>query len=396
MVYIIVFALLSLLCVLCLTAVCASAVRLVVQRADPAGLLRLKRWAACLAAAAALNAGLVALSHWRAHTPAITDAQGRRLPGSVAELTSLDLNGRRQWISLRGQDMDKPVLLFLAGGPGGTQLAAARHELAALEQHFVVVGWDQPGSGKSFGALRTEDLSVETYIEDGHALTGYLKERFDEEKIYLIGESWGSALGIFLAERYPGDYHALVGTGQMTDFALTERMDYQAAMAMAQAEGNDALIRKLEKNGEPPYYGKGMALKSAVYLNYLSERMVSDPRIKNPGYNTLRDIGSPEYGLLDKINFLRGLLKTYEHVYPLLCGIDLRQDYAKIDVPVRFFLGRHDLNAPPILAEEYVRVLDAPEKNIVWFEHSGHSPWINESEKFAEEVLRCFTAGLDY
>jgi pimeloyl-ACP methyl ester carboxylesterase len=283
------------------------------------------------------------------------------------------------------------VLLFLAGGPGGTHMAAVRHELAELEKHFVVVGWDQPGSGKSYYAEKTANITVDTYVQDGHALTEYLKERFSQEKIYLVGESWGSALGIFLAYKYPQSYHALIGTGQMIDFAETERMDYAKALEIAENDGDAALVEKLKANGEPPYYGKDVTWKSAVYLNYLSGIMASNPKIHNPGYNTFRDIASPEYGLLDKINYARGIINTFNHVYQQLYNIDMRTDYIKLDVPVYFFLGRHDINAPTVLVEEYERILDAPDKGIVWFEHSGHSPWINERDKFVREVLSCFT-----
>jgi pimeloyl-ACP methyl ester carboxylesterase len=140
----------------------------------------------------------------------------------------------------------------------------------------------------------------------------------------------------------------------------------------------------------PPYYGKDVTWKSAVYLNYLSRYMANHPGIQNPGYNTFRDVGSQEYGLLDKINYFRGIINTFNHVYQQLYTIDLRKDYAKLDVPVYFFMGRYDINAPTVLVEEYGRILDAPEKGIVWFEHSGHSPWINERDKFVREVISCF------
>jgi len=119
--------------------------------------------------------------------------------------------------------------------------------------------------------------------------------------------------------------------------------------------------------------------------------MAQNPEIHNPGYNTLRDIASSEYGIIDKLNFFLGLVNTYNHVYQQLYSIDLRTDYLKLELPVYFFLGRHDINAPTVLVEEYLQVLEAPDKRIVWFEHSGHSPWINETEKFIIEVLSCFT-----
>ncbi len=360
------------------------------KKTNPKQLVRLRKSAIVFAVAMILNAGLIAISQLTASTPRIVDENGNTPKDSIAELRKVELNGRKQWISLRGWDKNAPVLLFLAGGPGGTQMAAVRHELAELEKHFVVVNWDQPGSGKSYYAEKTKNITAQTYIEDGCALTEYLKERFSQEKIYLVGESWGSALGIFLVDKYPESYHAFIGTGQMVDFAETERMDYAKALEIAQSKGDTAIIQRLKANGEPPYYGKDVTWKSAVYLNYLSAYMAANPEIHNPGYNTLRDIGSSEYGLLDKINFFRGIVNTFNHVYQQLYNIDLRKGHTKLDVPVYFFLGRHDVNAPTVMVEEYMRVLDAPEKRIVWFEHSGHSPWINERTKFVREVLSCF------
>jgi pimeloyl-ACP methyl ester carboxylesterase len=359
------------------------------KKTHPQQLIRLKKTALFFAVMVILNTGLITFSQFTAYTPNIVDENGDTPENSIAELRDIELNGRKEWISLRGWDKTAPVLLFLAGGPGGTQMAAVRHELAELEKHFVVVNWDQPGSGKSYYATNTQNITVQTYIQDGHALTEYLKEGFSQEKIYLMGESWGSALGIFLVHEYPESYHALIGTGQMVDFAETERMDYAKAMEIAKNNGDTDLIEKLTANGEPPYYGKDVTWKSAAYLNYLNNYMASNPGIQNPGYNTLRDIGSSEYGLLDKINFIRGIINTFGHVYPQLYDIDMRTDYTKLNVPVYFFLGRYDINAPTVLVEEYEQVLNAPDKGIVWFEYSGHNPWINERDKFVEEAVSC-------
>ncbi len=348
--------------------------------------LRLKRNSLLLLILIVLTGGFMIFSQITASTPPIKDELGNPVERSIAELRQVNLNGREEWISVRGHNSENPVLLFLAGGPGGTQMAAVRHDLSELEKHFVVVVWDQPGSGKSYGA-GNESLTVDTYIEDGYALTQYLCEQFQQEKIYLVGESWGSALGIFLAGEYPDSYHAMIGTGQMIDFLETENMDYDKALEIAQAQGDTDKIAKLEANGRPPYYGSDVTWKSAEYLNYLGTYMGQNPEIHNGGYNTFRDIFSPEYGVIDKINFLRGIVTTFNHVYPQLYGIDLRTEYPKLEVPVYFFLGRHDINAPASLVEDYLAILEAPHKEIIWFEHSGHSPWINESEKLVTEII---------
>jgi pimeloyl-ACP methyl ester carboxylesterase len=390
----ILFLLLTVLVVVALAGVLFLSIyriiALIRKKTNSKQVTRLKKTAIFLAVVMVLNVGLVTVTQFIAFTPRIVDENGSTPENSIAELIEIELGGSKQWISLRGWDKSKPVLLFLAGGPGGTQMAAVRQELAELEKHFVVVNWDQPGSGKSYYAEKIKNITVDTYIHDGYALTEYLKERFSQEKIYLVGESWGSALGIFLIDRYPESYHAFIGTAQMIDFAETERMDYAKAMEIAGVKNDETIIKCMEANGIPPYYGRNVTLKSAVYLNYLSTYMASNPAIHNPGYNTDRDITSSEYGLLDKINYARGVINTFNQVYQQLYDIDMRTDYTKLSVPVYFFLGRHDVNAPTSLVQEYMEVLDAPHKEIIFFEHSGHSPWINESDKFVEEVLSCF------
>ncbi|MBS6182192.1 alpha/beta hydrolase [[Clostridium] innocuum] len=348
--------------------------------------VRLKRNTMLLIVTIILMGGLMIYSQLTVSTPKIKDENGNVMENSIATLESVDLNARSEWISIRGQNKNNPVLLFLAGGPGGSQMAAVRHELSELEKHFVVVVWDQPGSGKSYSA-GNENLTVNTYIEDGLALTEYLRNRFNHEKIYLVGESWGSALAVFLASKSPDYYHAVIGTGQMVDFLETENLDYDKAIEIATEKGDNDKINKLKENGRPPYYGSDVTWKSAEYLNYLSSYMNSNPKIQNSGYQTFRDIFSSEYSILDKINYLRGIVNTFNYVYPQLYDIDLRTDYSKNNVPIYFFLGRHDINAPISLVENYLNVLEAPHKEIIWFENSGHSPWINESDRFVRELI---------
>ncbi len=321
-----------------------------------------------------------------ATTPPITDAAGKPLPGSIATLETAPLNGSEQWVSIRGRDVNNPVLLFLAGGPGGSQLATARYALGGLEEHFVVVNWEQPGAGKSFDAVDRATLTPERYIEDAHALILHLRERFGQEKVYLLGESWGSALGIMLVQRYPELFHAFVGAGQMVAFLETDRMDYDFAMQWAQERGDAAKVEALVRQGPPPY-DEDVAWKSATYLLDTYAYMNANPAIADNGANTFRDLAAPEYGLYDKVSWFRGVIETLGVVYPQLWNVDFRQQAPKLDVPVYFLIGRHDINAPVTLTEEYYNLLDAPHKEIVWFEHSGHTPWVHESTRFVQVMV---------
>ena len=391
MIITVIFAVLLVIAETLLMALLVNTVRLLVQhtrKVDKKPTISQIKWnKSLLIAICVLCVGFVWITQLTASTPAIRDENGNKVEGSIAELRQVDLNGRKEWISIRGYNKSRPVLLFLAGGPGGSQMAAVRYDLAKLEKHFVVVNWDQAGSGKSYGAAAIGSITPQTYIDDGYALTQYLCKAFGQDKIYLVGESWGSALGIFLIDKAPESYHALIGTGQMISFLDTEMMDYELAMEIAREKGDAKTLETLVSNGPPPYYGKNVTWKSAAYLQYLGAYMTVNPEIYNGGYNTFRDLFASEYGILDKINYFRGMVATFNAVYPQLYDIDLRENYTELEVPVYFFMGRHDINAPISLAEEYFELLDAPHKEIVWFEHSGHNPWINESSVFVQKII---------
>ena len=326
-------------------------------------------------------------SQYFTKTPPITDAQGNPIPGSIATLEKVNLNGSEQWISIRGRDVNKPVLLFLAGGPGGSQIVTERRALAGLEDHFVVVNWEQPGAGKSFDAVDRSTLTPERYVADGIALTEHLRTRFDEEKIYLVGESWGSALSVWMVQRNPEYFHAIINTGQMVAFLENDLMCYDFALDLARERGNTQKVEQLTKQGPPPYYGKGTAMKESAFLMDTFNYMNADPRIADDGFDTFQDLAGSEYGLYDKLNWFRGALETIDAVYPQLWSVDLRQQATALEVPVYFLLGRYDVNAPPVLAEEYFQLLKAPRKELIWFDHSGHNPWVTESDRFEEVII---------
>lgn len=329
----------------------------------------------------------IVISQAYAFTPPITDKNGNVIPDSIATLEKVNLNGSKQWISIRGNDVNKPVLLFLAGGPGGSQLVTQRRALGALEDHFVVVNWEQLGAGKSFDAVDKSELSPERYIADGIALVEYLRERFSEEKVYLLGESWGSALGVWMVQRNPEYFHAFIGTGQMVAFLENDLMCYDFVLNLMREQGNLEKVQQLEEQGPPPYYGKGTAMKEAAFLMETFNTMNADPKIADDGFNTFQDLAGSEYGLYDKLNWFRGALVTMDAVYPQLWDVDFRKQATQLEVPVYFLIGRHDVNAPPVLAEEYFNILDTPHKELIWFEHSGHNPWVNESAAFVDVVV---------
>ena len=339
-------------------------------------------WGVTSVAAVALVALAIAIAT-PATTAPLTDGNGKPLSGSVAELATVPIGGHHQALMIRGRSVENPVLLHLAGGPGGTDLGAMRADVG-LEQDFVVVTWDQRGAGKSYAALDPAGtLTLDQMVADTIELTNYLRVRFDQDRIYLVGNSWGTILGVLAVQQHPELYHAYIGTGQMVSPRTTDIMFWQDTLAWAERTGNAELAVTLRGNGAPPYadlFGYESALSHEHDWNPYPE---FDNDTEMPA-----NLLVPENSLMDKLNGLRAFLDTFAVLYPQLQEVDFRADVPSLDVPVYMVLGAYEARGRAVPANEWFELLDAPSKERIVFEHSGHRPLFEEPAAFASIMAR--------
>ena len=172
-------------------------------------------------------------------TPPFRGPRGEVVPGSIAEIAYLRLGGVDQWVMIRGESVANPPLIFLHGGPGLSETGFFRHFNAPLEKSFTVVYWDQRGAGKSFDRdIPRSSMTVEQFIADLDELVDAVRKRLGKTKVAIFGHSWGSALGVLYAARFPEKVAAYVGSGQIGDWAAGESASYAFALAEAQRRGN--------------------------------------------------------------------------------------------------------------------------------------------------------------
>lgn len=336
--------------------------------------------------------GLALVVAMPASTPPVYGADGNPVAGSVAELTTVELGGAEQAISIRAADPDDPVLLYLSGGPGQSDLAFARALLEPLERDFVVVAWDQRGSGRSYGALDpTSDLTLEQAVADTIELSEYLRTRFDEEAIYLLGESWGTTLGVLAAQQRPDLYHAYIGSGQMVSQRQTDRIIWRDLLAWAQEHEDGALYDEVLTLGEPPYRDTPWANSLVMGYYGVLETSYEPPqayieRGESSAIGPFGVLGS-EYGFVDKANVIRGLVDMFSLMYPQLQDIDFREDVPRLEVPVVILDGAHELRGRRSLAHEWFEALEAPDKRLVTYEDAGHSVVFEQADAFSQLMV---------
>ena len=318
-----------------------------------------------------------------ASTSAIRDADGDVIPGSIAELTRIDVNGHDLGLMIRGHSVDNPVLLFLAGGPGGSEYGAMRRHLPELEEHFTVVTWDQRGSGTSYSELDpTDTITLEGFVDDTTVVTEYLLERFDTDQVYLLGQSWGTTLGVLAVQERPSMYRAFVGTGQMVSQLATDRLFYDDTLAWAEDTGRDGLADELRDIGPPPY---DEMLDYETALSHEHEVYPYDHSGNSEGEGQMSEnLLVSEYTLLDQLHVLPAFMDTFGALYPQLQDIDFRESATEFEVPMFFVQGAHEAGGRAELFDDWYPMIEAPIVDRVEFATSGHRPLWEQPDEFVE------------
>ena len=314
-------------------------------------------------------------------TMPILDAQGHEIAGSVATLEQIKLGGVSQWILIRGNSVEKPLLLKLHGGPGQAEMATVRFN-RLLEKDFIVVEWDQRGAGKSAQAIDPERaMNIAQFVEDTHELTELLLKRYHQKNLILVGSSWGSVIGIETVKKYPDLYRAFVSTGQIADFTEGMNVGYHFLMAEAKKRNNTNALNELTKLGPPPYAGEEGNAKREIYGKWLEAFggvWHSSEKFDRVGWM----ISSVEYAWPEKLHYTSAAKKSFNLLLPQLTAVDLNSTVPKVEVPIYFAVGRYDQMAPFEVSQAYFSKLVAAKKEWVWFEDSAHFPQWEEMKKF--------------
>ncbi len=325
-----------------------------------------------------LGAIIAVLYFW--FTPGRTP--GIRGPNSIALLQRLPIGGVDQYVLIRGNDASLPVLLFLHGGPAMPMMYLGHVFQRQLEKEFVVVQWDRRGTGKSYREDVANTLTTEQLVADTVELTNLLRERFHQHKIYLVGHSWGTYLGMIVIQRHPELYHAYVGIGQLARSSPIAGIQDQYIIEQANRARDEDALRDLKENAE--------SVRETLLFRYGGE-------IRNAKSFTpllLTGLAAPEYSLRDARNIPRGVsLYAKKMIYNSISG-ELMEAVKEVKIPIYFFTGRYDYCDPFVLTEEYFDKIAAPEKHLVWFENSAHFPFYEEPEVFARQMEAVLHSGL--
>jgi pimeloyl-ACP methyl ester carboxylesterase len=320
----------------------------------------------------------------------LKDKDGNTIVNSLAEKHFIEIGGIQQGFFLRSENPKNPVILFLHGGPGSPELALLyRYEVQErLEKYFTVCWWDQRGAGMSFSnSIDPATMTLEQMIEDTRQITEYLKSRFNQEKIFLMGHSWGSFLGIKTIEKYPENYFAFFGIGQVTNQVESEKLAYDYMLQHAIEINDKPSIRNLEKFNKNASDFPTMEYIGTVRSPLMNKYGIGLMRENFSMAGLIKDVlFFKGYTLSEKIKFIQGMTFSLEHLWDYVVTKNLFELSISFQVPVYIIHGKYDYQVSYTLAYEYYKIIEAPDKSFFTFEKSAHSPNAEEPEKFVQIV----------
>jgi len=298
----------------------------------------------------------------------------------VEEKSFIELGGEEQYVEMTGGSSTNPVLLFIHGGPGWPQTPQLRYFNSDLSKDFIVVAWDQPGCGQSFMKNpRSGHLSIRQIIEDAHELTQILKKKFAQDKIYLAGYSWGSIVGLHLAQQYPEDYRTYVGIGQVIHMRRGIELSRQWLTEKATEKGDSETLAALSRLAEKD--SSFCRSELDCFLKQYELIRKYGGATHNPQAETEEEKAMVLYEDYRSYDWYKGFEFSAQRLEKDMFDTDLTF-IRKLELPALFLEGRHDWNVPSVLTEQFMEALEAPKKELVWFEDSGHGLLYEEADRF--------------
>lgn len=310
------------------------------------------------------------------------------MENSIAERIKINFEGYEVGLTLLGTDLDNPILLVCGGGPGIPQYLVECLYPSVLPEKFVVCYFDYVACGASYTKVNPEEITDKLLMEETLAVTDYLRDRFNREKIYIMGHSFGTYIALSVVDKHPENYIAYLAVAQTCDQNKSEFMAYDHMKAQYEALGNDKMVKKLEK-----YNIK----ENEEDYNKYRYSGVRDNAMHNLGVGTTRDMKSvvtdlffasfkcKEYTVRERIAIWQGKVQSNRFTAGKH-DFNAFEEVPRIEIPVYFFGGKYDYTCCIDLQQEYYEFIDAPKKEFFLYESSAHSPVYEEAQR-TNEVL---------
>ena len=313
-----------------------------------------------------------------------------QLANGINESEYLDVNGQKQYILMTGKDTSNPVIIYLHGGPSSPDTCVAYNFVDHLMDEYTFIGWDQRGCGRTYyknieADPESKTASFEQALEDLDEIVDYARERFGQEKVIIMGHSYGTVLGSTYVRAHPDKVSTYIGIGQMVSLERADVYSYNDALSKAQAAGDDTT--EMEKAFDD--FKNNPEIPTLLTLRNLTSKY--HPAEKHGDYLGLA-LFSPYSGIDDIKWFIKQLGDIHEYValnqqlFDYVLKFDALEEDLNYEMPVYFISGSEDWVCPVQSTQEYYEKITAPKKDFRTIEKCGHDVQLASSREFSQLV----------
>ncbi len=299
---------------------------------------------------------------------------------TLASINYIKIGGIKQCVLIRTDNTNNPILLFLHGGPGMPMMYLAHKFQRPLEKNFTVVQWDRRGAGKTYSTNipSKESMNIRQLIDDAYTVIDTLRSRYHQDKIILVGHSFGTYLGSIMVSERPELFSSYVSIGQVIDNKkakiIQEKFIRQKAKKLNRTDIISDLNKKENLNFENWLFEFGGELKnSKSFFPLLWSGLLA-----------------PEYTLQDALNVAKGSSYSSTNMNYNVLNNSIYYEIKEYKIPIFFLVGKSDYTTPSELVEEYFNLITAPKKELIYFENSAHFPFYEEPEIFCSTINEIF------
>lgn len=313
----------------------------------------------------------------------------------IQESTYIDIDGMKQFIQIRGEDADNPVMIFLHGGPASPMAYVSAWYQRPLEKDVTIINYDHRGCGRTYYANGCDaNTNVDLLLGDLDAIVDYARERFGKDKVIITGHSWGTALGSLYIQQHPEKVLCYIGIGQMTDGIADKLMAAEIALGSPEIRGTEdehkltALVRKIKGT----HKFENLDFKDLMALTSTTAKYWGREGQQSGLAQIWSGLSSPDMNLTDmrwflsQLNTEKFVKKTEEIMEYAIFDFKISDLSTTYEVPVYYIGGEGDFVVCQYNAKAYYETVTAPDKEFYWLENVGHSPFMDNPQLYCDTV----------
>lgn len=313
----------------------------------------------------------------------------------IQESTYIDIDGMKQYIQIRGENTENPVMIFIHGGPASPMGYVSAYYQRELESELTIINYDQRGCGRTYYANDCDaNSNIGLLVDDLNSIVEYAKKRFGKNNVIIAGHSWGTVIGSIYVQKHPENVSCYIGISQITSLYENKLNAAKTALekdAIKGTEDEQKLTNLINKMSKVKEYDD-MPLDDLGQLVSITSKYIACEGEMSGLSQMITGITSPDMNFNDMKWFLSQMdtekffAQNKEIMEYAFFGFDIDMLSKNYNVPVYYIAGKGDYAVCQKDIETYYESIEAPDKAFYWIENAGHSMFMDNPKLYCDTI----------